>query len=338
MLHSLLMLMAAASSSAAVSLYVSSYSGLITSFSLTKSHNGSYDLKTVGTTNFSAPSPSWLTLDRESHILYSIDEGINSVNGSLSSFRTSSNGNSLMPLSRHPTINGGVSAAIFGRERHQKALAIAHYEGSAFSTFSLVPNGSFVALQKFTFSIPSPGPVAHRQEAPHPHQVIVDPTGEYLLVPDLGADLIRIYYVDPSSTSNKLVEQEALKMKPGSGPRHALFWSPHSRFNNSSVFLHVVNELTNTLEVFAVTYPRMGGLTFREIYTTNSFGGSKPPLRAAVAEIALMVSPYLFAVTPYTMLYSLLLTLPTYYVFFMPFYLLTAPSARPSNSLALEPQ
>ncbi|KAI9716224.1 MAG: hypothetical protein M1812_005449 [Candelaria pacifica] len=290
MLPHLIFLAAAASISTATNLHVSSYSGLITSFSLTKHQNGTYDLKTVGTTNFSAPSPSWLTLDRQSRILYSIDEGINTLNGSLSSYHTSPSGK-LTPISRLPTINGGVSSVIFDINRHKKAIAIAHYEGSAFSTFSITRNGSMAPLQNFTFSIPSPGPVTDRQEAPHPHQVIVDPTGEYLLVPDLGADLIRVYRNKPNADSGKLVEQESLKMLPGYGPRHAVFWSPYSRYGNSTIYLYVVHELNNEIVGFAVRYLDKGGLALEEVYKTNSFGGGKFPIGAAVSEISILPSP-----------------------------------------------
>jgi len=47
-------------------------------------------------------------------------------------------------------------------------------------------------------------------EAPHPHHVFTDPTGDFLLVPDLGADLIRINRIDRSTGA--LTEMlEALK-------------------------------------------------------------------------------------------------------------------------------
>jgi 6-phosphogluconolactonase (cycloisomerase 2 family) len=100
-----------------------------------------------------------------------------------------------------------------------------------------------------------------RQEASHPHHAIVDPTGDYLLVPDLGADLIRIHKID--KTSGKLTECTPAKAAPGTGPRHGTFWAPagvSSRVRRAAAgtTLFVANELANTVSAWAVSYPSGG--------------------------------------------------------------------------------
>lgn len=101
-----------------------------------------------------------------------------------------------------------------------------------------------------------PGPNRGRQDAPHPHHAFVDPTGDFLLVPDLGADFIRINKID--KTSGKLTECGSGKPTPGTGPRHGVFWSPagaSSRVRRAdNTFLFVANELANTLSSWVVSY------------------------------------------------------------------------------------
>lgn len=96
-----------------------------------------------------------------------------------------------------------------------------------------------------------------RQDAPHPHHAFVDPTGDFLLVPDLGADLIRINKIDKSS--GKLTECGSGKAPPGSGPRHGTFWSPSTTSSRiarqtAPTRLFIANELGNSVGSWSVSY------------------------------------------------------------------------------------
>ena len=91
------------------------------------------------------------------------------------------------------------------------------------------------------------------------HQALLDPTGQYLLFADLGADLVHVYCVDPNTGS--LVEHAPLKTKPGYGPRHVAFWSHDA----DTMFLYVIHELSNRIVSYAVAYSQMGGLSFKEV-------------------------------------------------------------------------
>lgn len=140
-----------------------------------------------------------------------------------------------------------------------------------------------------------------RQEASHPHQAIVDPTGRYILVPDLGADLIRVFQTD--AATNVILERNPLRVKSGSGPRHAVFWSPtgDGTFDRTHpqkpilgvsrhVYLYVVTELANSVMGYSVTYLSSGGLHFTEVFADTTYGGPSAPIGAAAAEIAITVS------------------------------------------------
>ncbi|KAI1171900.1 putative isomerase YbhE, partial [Nemania sp. FL0916] len=100
---------------------------------------------------------------------------------------------------------------------------------------------------------PGPNP---RQNAPHPHASQVDPTGKFLLIPDLGADLIRIFSID--ATSGNLTACPPGEEAPGAGPRHGAFWAPDAG-STEGLMLYTVNELGNSVTTWATSYPSAEG-------------------------------------------------------------------------------
>lgn len=65
------------------------------------------------------------------------------------------------------------------------------------------------------------GPVLDRQDAPHAHQVLPDPSGRWVLSVDLGTDSVRICALDTAADALVLHGETALR--PGTGPRHLAF-------------------------------------------------------------------------------------------------------------------
>ena len=120
----------------------------------------------------------------------------------------------------------------------------------------------------------APGPNPSRQDAPHPHGAYVDPSGRYVLVPDLGADLIRIFAIDQLSGGLKPVRPFATE--PGLGPRHVAFWLPRGAVSvgGAEVYMYLVSELTNTVTGFRVGYSA-AGMSFTKVYKESTFGQDK---------------------------------------------------------------
>jgi 6-phosphogluconolactonase len=80
-----------------------------------------------------------------------------------------------------------------------------------------------------------------RQTKAYAHFITADPSGNFILASDLGADKVFIYKFDPESgklTPNP--EQEFFETAPGAGPRHLAF-------HLTQPFLFIVNELNGTL-------------------------------------------------------------------------------------------
>ncbi|KAI8679701.1 hypothetical protein NCS57_00248600 [Fusarium keratoplasticum] len=263
-------------------LYVASYSGVVTTLNITGvRHQGGavVILPPVSTTEGCAGSPSWLALAGRDSLLYCLDEGLkDGKNGSLVSFRANRDG-SLAPLDKVSTVFGPVSASSYGDRGH--SLVVAHYGGSALSTWDVRDPAKISPIQVQEFELAKPGPNPSRQEAPHPHAAVVDPSGRFVLVPDLGADLIRVYLVDHAGPG--LIELGPLAVAAGSGPRHIAFAVKHK------TFMYVVTELGNTIVGYEVAYGQ-DSIAFEEIWKSGVHGKDKDvPEGAAASEV--VVSP-----------------------------------------------
>lgn len=76
-----------------------------------------------------------------------------------------------------------------------------------------------------------------RQDKEHTHQIAFTPDGKYLTVCDLGTDTIHVY-------DKNLCEVSNVSAVPGSGPRHLVF-------SSDGAYAYCVNELDNTVTVYA---------------------------------------------------------------------------------------
>ncbi|KAJ9132520.1 Lactonase, 7-bladed beta-propeller-domain-containing protein [Pleurostoma richardsiae] len=267
-------------SSATALLYVSSYAGTITTLNLTVpgANTTEASLLPIASTTGCAPNPSWLTLDYPNSVLYCLDEGLSTPNGTLSSYKTSVDG-SLVQLDKVNTISGPVSAVIYGA--CGRGLALAEYSGSSFASYDISNPGALTPVQAQTFSIPHPGPNPSRQDAPHPHEAVVDPTGRFLLVPDLGADLVRVFLINQASLGWTPIAP--LTAPPGSGPRH-IAWL----VTKEKTFMYLVTELGNTILGYEVVYNKNDTLSFAQVYASSTHGkGNTVPAGATAAEVHL---------------------------------------------------
>ncbi|WP_420169777.1 lactonase family protein [Streptomyces violaceoruber] len=84
------------------------------------------------------------------------------------------------------------------------------------------------------------GPDPDRQEGPHAHQVLADPSGAWVVGVDLGTDAVRVCALDPATGSLTLHGETALR--PGTGPRHLAF-------HPSGSLAYVLGELEPVLTV-----------------------------------------------------------------------------------------
>lgn len=259
-------------------LYVASYAGTVSTVQL---NAGGLEVTHIATE--CAPTPSWLTLDQHKKLLYCADRGLAPGNGTLNTFKASHDGK-LVHLSRVPTIPGTVSSVAYGKK--DNGLAIAAYTTSTFQTFDVSDPAAPKLQQTWTYTLEKPGPVLPNQEAPHPHQSVLDPTGKYVLVPDLGADILRLFEVDSRSLLLKPLEP-LVALPPGTGPRHVAF----HKTKDGKTLLYVLGELANTITTYELSYPANRPPKVKLLQSTSTFGeGNSAPNGTSAAEVQVTVN------------------------------------------------
>ncbi|KAI2602223.1 putative isomerase YbhE [Hypoxylon sp. NC1633] len=273
-----------AASASATLLYVSSYAGTVTTLSLTLPDDASAattaTLEPISNSTDCGPNPSWLSLDFSKNFLFCLDEGFNGPYGGVTTFFTNEDG-SLTTLNKLDVIQGPVSIAKFGVGGH--GLALAHYSGSSVSVVAFTPEGNLTLVQNDTYALEAPGPNPARQEAPHPHEAILDPTASYVLVPDLGADVVRIYQADADTLA--LTPLAPLAVRPGSGPRHGAF-----TVTPEKTYFYLVSELGNAITGYEVIYNDDKSLGLDELFFIPTHGEAME-LPAATGAAEILVSP-----------------------------------------------
>ena len=158
----------------------------------------------------------------------------------------------------------------FGFTADHRHVLAAHYSSGTVSILPISAGGiPGDAIQVITIE-GTPGPLGTKQPGPLPHGVTPDPTGQYLLVPDKGLDVVLVYKFE----SGVLREVSRAATTPGAGPRHAVF-------HPTLPLLYVVGELDCCVHVFDW---RDGHLTHRQAEP-----GMKPltPAVALASEIAI---------------------------------------------------
>ena len=134
---------------------------------------------------------------------------------------------------------GGNGPAHVSVDRTKQTVLVANYGGGTVSTYKLRADGGLLAA-------------ADTENAGmNAHQIVVDPTNAFALVPCLGTNTIRSYALAPATGVLTSVANPAT-VPTGSGPRHLAFAPGGLR-------AYVVNELASTLSAFTFS-PTTGAL------------------------------------------------------------------------------
>jgi len=122
-----------------------------------------------------------------------------------------------------------------------------------------------------------PGPHRTEQASSHPHDVVVDPRGRFVLVPDKGLDAVFVFSVDVAAGKLVPADPPSVATRPGAGPRHA-------GFHPTKPYAYVINELDSTITTYRFD-PDRGTLSPLQVITTmpSSFTGNNSTAEIAVA-------------------------------------------------------
>ena len=212
-------------------------------------------------------NPSFLALHPTLPIVYAtneIEDYDGAKQGALSALRFDPATAALEFLGAQPTRGAAPCSVVV--DRSGRYVFVANYTGGSVAMYPILPDGNVGPLCDFVQHV---GGSVHpdRQTKPYAHQVSLDPTNRRLYVCDLGMDKVMIYGLD--FDAGRLRALGAVRTHPGAGPRHM-------RFHPNGRTAYVINELDNTISVFAAD--REGGMrelqvisTLPEGYTETSY-------------------------------------------------------------------
>ncbi len=171
--------------------------------------------------------PTWQEIDPKRPILYSVSETGNDgkSQGGVFSLAIDPTTGKLRTISR--TASGGGGATYLTYSAVAGAVFVANFAGGQVSAIPVSSDGVLAAASSVQADYGS-GP-NRRQTGPHAHAVVMDPSGRYLLAPDLGADRVFVYRFDVADHQLSPALTPYAALPPGSGPRHLVF-SKDGRF------------------------------------------------------------------------------------------------------------
>ena len=143
----------------------------------------------------SAANPSYLSLSPGGKYVYAVYEEGGQKNGQVSAYAFDRATGRLRFLNQQPT--GGDHPCYVSNTRDNKWVAVANYTGGNFSVFPVHADGSLKPAVQ-TIQHEGSGANKARQAKPHVHAAVFSPKDDYLFVPDLGIDKVKVYKFSPS--------------------------------------------------------------------------------------------------------------------------------------------
>jgi len=188
------------------------------------------ELRRIGAVNAGA-NPSFLTIHPNGRVLYAVNE---LDTGAVSAFAIVKGIDGLTKLNEQPS-DGGAPCYV-SVDKSGRALLVANYSGGNVALLPIEANGALAPAHVVQHT--GKGPNAERQEAPHAHCILPDPSNRFALAADLGADRVFVYRLDLDGKALGHVGDAV--MAPGAGPRHLAF-------HPTLPLVFVANELDSTV-------------------------------------------------------------------------------------------
>lgn len=207
-----------------------------------------------------APSdnPSFLTATHDHRFLYAVnevDQFKGQPTGTVSAFSIDDSTGKLSLLDQVSAHDPG--PAYISTDRTGKFVLIANYPLGSVAVFPVLKDGKLAEASDFVrhkgFSIDK-----DRQAGPHGHAIELSPDNRFAIAADLGLDQLIVYPFD--AEKGKLGTPHAVKIKPGSGPRHIAF-------SSNGKFLYLISEMGGTITAFS--YGAARG-TLKELQTVST--------------------------------------------------------------------
>lgn len=178
-------------------------------------------------------NPSFLAFDRAKRFLYTVHGDSSEV----SSFRIDPATGRITPVNQQST--KGKNPVHLAVDPANRFMVVANHITSTLVVLPVREDGSLGEVIDLVTLQGQIGP--HRVEQPFakPHQVVFDPTGRFIVVPDKGLDRVFTFRLDPNG---RLIAADppSVQAREASGPRHVAF-------HPALPYAYMVNELDSTV-------------------------------------------------------------------------------------------
>jgi 6-phosphogluconolactonase len=168
-------------------------------------------------------NPSFVIRSGDGKAVYAVNE-VGDVDGQpgggASAFARTRPSGALRALGKQDT--HGTFPCYASIDRSGRFLFVANYGSGNVAMFPIARDGS-IGAAKAIIQHHGTGPKKDRQEGPHAHCVIPDPSNRFILVADLGIDRVMVYPFDAKSGKLTTTPVAQGVAKPGAGPRHLAF-------------------------------------------------------------------------------------------------------------------
>jgi len=216
-------------------------------------------------------NPSYLALSPDQRFLYSVhgDEDY------ATAFALDPATGQAKLLNRAAT--GGRNGVREAVDPSGKFLVMANYASGSVAVLGIAPDGSLKDQHQLVPLPGEPGPHKVEQVSSHPHDIVFDPSGRFVLVPDKGLDRVFVFRFDGAAGRLTPTEQGSVKSRPGAGSRHLAF---HPKLP----IVWVLNELDSTIATYRFDLER-GSLTALQVMSTlpSEFTGYSTTAEIAVS-------------------------------------------------------
>lgn len=196
-------------------------------------------LRLISSVNAGA-NPSFLAIHPNGRVLYAVNElekYNGKASGAVSAFAIANETGALIRLGEQASEGG--APCFVSLDRSGQVVLVANYVGGNVALLPIVAGGGLAPAAQVVQHKGS-GPNKERQEAPHAHCILADPTNRFVLAADLGADRVFVYRLDLAGKSLYHVDGGDAVMRAGAGPRHVAF-------HPTLPLVYVANELDSTV-------------------------------------------------------------------------------------------
>jgi 6-phosphogluconolactonase len=202
------------------------------------------ELKRIAVTK-DVKDPSYLAIAPNRRRLYAVNEVEDfggKKSGALSAFAVDQRTGQLRLLNQQPSLGG--APCYVDVDRKGRFVLVANYSGGNVAVLPIRRDGS---LGEATDVKQDEGSSVNvdRQQGPHAHCIVLDPTNRFAYTCDLGTDKIMSFRFDRQRGKLIANERPWVAVKPGAGPRHLTF-------HPSGKYAYLINEMHLTVSAFAV--------------------------------------------------------------------------------------